>query len=376
MYNSKPEVIVIQLWEGAVSDIYDRLRERLDMFPQGFPRTESGVELEILRRLFTPSQAELMFGLRPFPEKVADIAERVGKDKAELAEALYEMSRKGLIMRCKGPDNELYYSLIPWVVGIWEFQLKNLTPENIELFEKYFEEGMAPLQQKLKMGGFRVIPVEKEIEGTTEIQPYESVSKILESQTRFAVAECICRKESRMLGKGCDKLLETCLSFGAAADFYIENGLGREISKEEAKQILLKAEEQGLVHCSTNSAGSKTFICNCCGCCCKYLAIVTKYGNPQAIVKSNYYATKDQKTCINCGICVERCQVNAIRTEKDVIIIDKEKCIGCGVCASTCPTKSIKMIRKPPEEASPIFPSGKTLLQALGKETGKTFPFA
>ena len=78
-----------------MSNVYERLRERLDMFPQGFPKTESGVELEILRRLFTPNEAEIMLHLRPFPEKVADIAERAGTDKTELGETLYDMSRRG-----------------------------------------------------------------------------------------------------------------------------------------------------------------------------------------------------------------------------------------------------------------------------------------
>ena len=358
-----------------MSNFYEKLRERLDMFPQGFPKTESGVELEILQHLFTPNEAEIMLHLRPFPEKVADIAERAGKDKTELGETLYDMSKRGLILRYTAPDNELYYFLIPWVIGIWEFQLNNLTQENIKLYEKYFEEGVVPAQRNRKVGEFRVIPVEKEIEGDTEIQPYEMVSQIIESNTRFAVADCICRKEARMLGKGCDHLLETCLSLGASADFYIENGLGREISKEEAKEILLKAEEDGLIHCSTNSAGNKAFICNCCGCCCKYLALVTKYGNPNAIARSNYYAVIDQETCTDCGTCVERCQVNAIRSENDYTVIEKDRCIGCGLCASACTTGSITMVHKSPQEASLIFSRGKEMLQAMGKETGKVYPF-
>jgi len=359
-----------------MSDVYERLRERLDMFPQRFPKTKSGVELEILQHLFAPDEAEITLYLRPFPpENAPAIAERTGKDKTKLAETLYDMSRRGLIMRYKAPDNEFYYALIPWVVGIWEFQLNNLTPENIELYEKYFEEGMVPLGRNRKLGGLRVIPVEKQIEGSTEIHPYEKVSQIIDSHTRFAVADCICRKENRMLGKGCDKLLEACMSFGPSADFYIENGMGREISKEEAKKILLKAEEEGLIHCSINTAGSKAFICNCCGCCCKSLANLTKYGNLQAVVRSNYYATKDQDTCNACGTCVDRCQVNAIKFVNDETVIDRDRCIGCGLCASTCPTESITMARKSPQEVSAVFSSNKELLQAMGKETGKAYPF-
>ena len=51
-----------------MSEIYEKLRERLDMFPQGFPRTESGVEMKILRELFTPEEAQIMLFLRPSPE--------------------------------------------------------------------------------------------------------------------------------------------------------------------------------------------------------------------------------------------------------------------------------------------------------------------
>jgi electron transport complex protein RnfB len=152
-----------------MSNVYERLRERLDMFPQGFPKTESGVELEILEHLFSPDEAEIMLHLRPFPpESVATIAERAGKDKAELGETLYGMSKRGLVMRYTAPDNELYFALIPWVVGIWELQLNNLTQENIRLYEKYFEEGMVPSQRNRTLGGLRVIPVEKEVEGPTK----------------------------------------------------------------------------------------------------------------------------------------------------------------------------------------------------------------
>jgi electron transport complex protein RnfB len=243
-----------------MTTVYEKLRDRLDMFPQGFARTESGVELEILKRLFSPEEAEIMLHLKPMPEKVADIARKTGKNEKKLGEMLYDMSKRGLIMRRRAPDKEMYYFLIPWMIGIYEHQLNNLSKENVELFEKYYHEGMAPNWKDRKTGMVRVIPVQKEIEGKTEIQPYEKVSEIIEKHTRFAVADCICRKIGKIQGHSCDKLMEACLSFGPGADFYIENGIGREITKDEAKKILAKAEEDGLVHCSTNKAGTKNFI--------------------------------------------------------------------------------------------------------------------
>jgi len=243
-----------------MATVYEKLRDRLDMFPQGFAKTESGVELEILKRLFKPEEAEIMLHLKPMPEKLADIAQRTGKDEKKMGEMLYDMSKRGLIMRWQAPDKEMYYFLIPWAIGIYEYQLNNLSKENVELFEKYYHEGMVPNWKDRKTGMVRVIPVQKEIEGRTEIQPYEMVSEIIEKHTKFAVADCICRKIGKMQGHGCGKLLEACMSFGSGADFYIENGIGREITKDEAKKILAKAEEDGLIHCSTNKAGTKTFI--------------------------------------------------------------------------------------------------------------------
>jgi electron transport complex protein RnfB len=243
-----------------MADVYEKLQERLDKFPQGFPKTESGVELEILKRLFAPDEAEIMLHLKPLPEKLSSIAQRTGRDETELGKKLHDMSKRGLIMRWQAPDKAMYYFMIPWVIGIFEFQLNNLTRENVDLFEKYHEEGMVLSAKDRKVGFLRVIPVEKEIQGKTEIHPYEQVSQIIESHTKFAVADCICRKIEKMKGHGCGKLMEACMSFGPAAEFYIGNGIGREITKEEAKEILEKAEEDGLIHCSSNQSGNKIFI--------------------------------------------------------------------------------------------------------------------
>jgi electron transport complex protein RnfB len=234
---------------------------------------------------------------------------------------------------------------------------------------------MVPERRRSRTPGFRVIPIEREIRASTEVRTYEKVSEIIESSRRFAVADCICRKEARMMGHGCDKLLEACMTFDLAADYYIENGLGREISKKEAHEILLEAEKSGLVHHSSNHKGNKMFICNCCGCCCKALAHLNKYHNPAAVAHSDYYAVVDAESCTACETCVDRCQVNAVRMEGDVSIIARDRCIGCGLCASTCPTGSITMARKKAGEASMIFESQDDLMQAIAKEKNKTYPF-
>jgi len=261
------------------------------------------------------------------------------------------------------------------MVGIWEFQLNRLNKENIPLYEKFYQEGIVASAKGRSVGGFRVIPVEQEIRDDKEIQPYEQVSEIIEANSKFAVADCICRKESELMGDKCDKLLEACMTFGFAADYYIENGMAREISKEEAKQILIKAEEDGLVHCSSNHKGEKIFICNCCGCHCKALAFITKHDQPGLITQSNYYAAVDADTCESCETCTDRCQVDAIEIKDEVASITHASCIGCGLCVSTCPTGSISMIHKQPDSLSHIFADANDLIQARAKDADKAFPF-
>ncbi|MBM3120298.1 MAG: 4Fe-4S dicluster domain-containing protein, partial [Chloroflexi bacterium] len=110
-------------------------------------------------------------------------------------------------------------------------------------------------------------------------------------------------------------------------------------------------------------------------CCCKALASITKYDSPGFIARSNYYATKDVDTCTTCGTCVERCQVGAVHFKNDLTVINRERCIGCGLCVSTCPTGSISMVKKSPGEASAVFSDELEMLQAIGKEKGKQYPF-
>jgi len=358
-----------------MTQAHEILRERLDMFPQGFPKTKSGVELKILEKLFSADEAEMALSLKPYPEPVSVIAERMNRNESDAGQILYDMSKRGLILRFKESEESVYYFLSPWMVGIWEFQLNRLDKENIPLYEQFYQEGIVASAKNRSIGGFRVIPVEKEIRDDKEIQPYEQVSGIIEANTKFAVADCICRKEAEIMGDKCDKLLEACMMFGLAADYYIENGLAREISKEEAKEILFKAEEDGLVHCSSNHKGDKIFICNCCGCHCKALAFITKHEMPGLISSSNYYATVDADTCDGCETCIDRCQVDAIGMEDDVAVITYDKCIGCGLCVSTCPSESISMTHKQPDALSHIFADDEDLIQARARDTGKVYPF-
>ena len=119
-----------------MSDVFTRLAKKLDKLPQGFPPTESGVELRILRKIFSPEDAETALSLKAIPEKAERIARRLGKSVEETRSVLEEMANKGQIvaMQWRGARR---YSLAPFIVGIFEFQLPYIDRELAELCEEY-----------------------------------------------------------------------------------------------------------------------------------------------------------------------------------------------------------------------------------------------
>ena len=332
------------------NDIYERLRGFLDTLPTGFPTTPTGVELRILKKLFTPEEAELTMNLRSEPEELSQIAARLGKKESELAAKLEDMAQKGLIFRVRQGD-QVKYQAFQFMIGIYEFQLKSLDSEFSQMFEEYlpyFGMSLGPIKTKQ----LRVIPVESAVKALPGVAPYNKIRELVKQQNLISVAECICRKEQKLLGKECNRPKETCLGFGKFARFYIDNKLGRLITADEAMKILDLAEESGLVLSPTNAQELES-ICCCCSCCCPILKAVKLLPKSKYVVSSYYQAKIDPDLCSDCGLCIERCQVDAIKEEDGHSEIKDEKCIGCGLCVTTCPQEAISLMARPGMEAPP-----------------------
>jgi ferredoxin len=345
-------------------EIYQKLREHLDQLQGPFPATESGVELKILKKLFTPEQARLAMQLKHLPEPPAVIAARAGMPEAEAAEKLELMARQGSLFRLRAGDKVFYYA-IPFVVGIYEFHLNSLDRELAELMEEYFPD----LRKKWAVSQtkqMRVIPIAEAVPAGVSIAPYQRVRELVESNERFAVAQCICRKEEGLLGRKCNRPQETCLTFGPGADYYIENGLGRKITKEVALKILDMAEENALVLCPGNSQ-TLTNICCCCSCCCGVLKSLKAQPRPADAIDSAFSAKVAPDLCTACGLCLDRCQMEAIK-EGDSFEVDLARCIGCGLCVTTCPAEAITLQPRPTQTTPPLHYIEATL--TIMKERG------
>ncbi len=326
-----------------MSEVYQRLAQHLDNLPGGFPVTDSGVELRILKRLFTPREAEIAVALSMVPEPAEAIAERLKMNASNMAQLLESMSKKGLIFSMHKQGQDLYMAA-QFVVGIWEYHVNDLDEELIKDVNEYLPHLMQKVWMKQKTKQLRVIPISKSVAAEMSIMPYEEAEKIIQKQSKIVVAPCICRKEHNIMGKGCGKLLEACLIFGSGAYYYEKNGLGRSISQDQAQDILNKASEAGLVLQPGNSQKPSN-ICLCCGCCCQILKNLKDLDQPVKAVHSNFYAAVNQENCTACDICKDRCQMDAITVE-DTAQIDLQRCIGCGLCVVSCDFEAMCLVEK------------------------------
>jgi len=330
-----------------MNDIYERLRNRLEMMATGYPATANGVEIKILQQLFTEPDAELFLKMVPRPETVQQVALRVGDDVKEMAMRLENMARRGLIFRVK-EDETIRYFPVPFIVGIYEFQLNNLNMPLLKDISQYYLTGLGATFHGQKTPHLRSIPINAEIVADRPVAPYDDAVAIIKRKSRIAVAECFCRKAVRMYGKTCVHPTETCLQFESFADYYVENGMARYISTDEALAILKQSEAEGLVIHILNSQKVEAMCC-CCSCCCGMLISLKIFPSPALAVKSNYFCLFDEALCTQCGICVKRCTVGVFKIKNEKIEFHAERCIGCGLCVNTCPVDALKLQKKPEE---------------------------
>ncbi|MDY0360593.1 MAG: 4Fe-4S binding protein [Desulforegulaceae bacterium] len=364
-------------------NIYKKLANHLDSLPGGYPETKSGVEIKILKLLFTREEAKTALLLNLIAENCKTIAFRADKSVEETFEILEQMASKGLILRNKEKNKEPKYMALQYVVGIWEFQVNRLTPKLLEYMEEHIPH-LLDVKTWKKNPQMRTIPIGESIDNSLKVMTYENAYELVEKKENFVISPCICRMEMRLQGKGCNKPIETCISFGDEEDFYVKNNIGRRATKQEVLDVLKLANKKGLVLQPSNGKDIH-WLCCCCGCCCGILRTVKTYPKPSHILSSPFRAVVSNDSCTGCKLCLKRCPMDAIEIKDKKVKIDYDKCIGCGLCVSTCPSKTLKLERKPkgtyPKVSQNIVTSslktlharGKTSPMELSKMIGKSF---
>ncbi|MEW6332862.1 MAG: 4Fe-4S binding protein [Thermodesulfobacteriota bacterium] len=352
-----------------MSEVYEKLREKLDDMGTGFPATESGIEIKILKKLFSEADAELFLLLSPMLESPESVAARLNLPLRDTAAHLEAMAGRGLLFR-QVKDDAARYAAVPFVVGIYEFQLNTVDESLARDVNEYYHDALGKSFAAWSTPVMRTIPINTELVTEWPIAPYEDVMKILDSQKAIAVAPCICRTVAKKVGRGCDKPMEACFLFGSHARFYVDNGMGRYVTKEEAKAIARKNEAAALVMQPFNAQYTGG-MCSCCGDCCGILGSLKKQDSPAAAVKSNYYAEVDGDQCSGCEACLDRCQMEAIEIIDDKAVIDLARCIGCGLCISTCPTSAMRLMKKSEDRQYVPPETGMETYLRIARERGK-----
>ena len=328
-------------------DRYRKLQQQLDQYSMGFPATDSGIEIKILKKLFSEEDAGLFLQMTPLLETAGEIAARLAGSEAETLEKLEALAARGLLFRLV-KDGTAKFGAIPFVHGLLEFQVNRLDRELAALVRRYFREGFGKALNASAAGFLRTIPVQKSLEVTHRIAAYDDAARILEKNAaRIVVTDCICRKAAGLMDKGCGKPLEVCFMFGSMGQYYLDHNMGRRVELEDALNLLTEAREAGLV---TQPASSQNpgGMCNCCGDCCGPLSALNRHPKPAEIVFSNYFAQVDLETCTGCGLCEERCQMGAITYSADTCAeINLDRCIGCGLCVTSCADEALSLVKKP-----------------------------
>ncbi|OGN91756.1 MAG: hypothetical protein A2Y88_07690, partial [Chloroflexi bacterium RBG_13_48_10] len=281
---------------------YKRLAERLDTLPNGFPPSDDGSELRLLAKLFTSEEATLASQLRIVLESSTQIAERLGFDHTPTRQILKSMAHQGLI-RAGKVEGGLGYGLLPFVVGIYENQLGNLDEELARLFEDYYQSSF-PKVLAVQPAIHRVVPVGESIKMNMQVAPYESAAGIIEQAQSWGVQDCICRVQTRLIGKPCNHPVDMCMVMSPAQDAFTNSNEIKALTKEEAYATLHRADQAGLVHSVSNNQRGDWYICNCCTCSCGILRGMAELGIANVIASSAFIITVDDTLCNACGLCV------------------------------------------------------------------------
>lgn len=335
-----------------MSIFYQKLAEQLDKIPNGFPKTKSGVELKILKKLFSPEEAKLASSLSLELQTIKTISENNNAVEAEVKILLIGMVKKGLIELKKEEGKGLVFCLIPFVVGFYERQNAKIDKEFAKLFEDYYNEAFHKIMM-VDPSVHRIIPIEKSIPVNIDVMPYEKASTYLDNAKSWGVLNCICRVQKKLIGQACKHTLENCIVFSDKENAFNRTDDIKAISKQEALKILAESDKEGLVHSTNNAQKDVSYICNCCSCSCGVLQGIAKYGNLNSVARSDFYAVVDEELCNACEICVDRCQFNALEILDDVCSINTSFCFGCGLCVTTCISGALSLQKKNSEEITP-----------------------
>jgi Pyruvate/2-oxoacid:ferredoxin oxidoreductase delta subunit len=349
----------------------------------GVPWSE---EMEkILKALYSDEEAQILLVFNgPYLDRFTaqKIAKKIKRSVEEIEPKLVEMARTQRVFSAT-KDGTTTYSMFPLLPGLFELYFSNherASKEEKEVlkifteeYEKYYDKGnivktfrssypfmrifveQEAIEETLNRGKGKLVEVDQEVDHIkNKILPFEQVKNLIEKSRRISVMDCACRTHMKLHNDGVpmnDYPINVCMTFNAFADYALDYGFGRELTKGDALKTLTAAAKAGLVHTTQNVTDKTTFICNCDRDCCVMLRGIRQFNDPNVVATSNFLPEYDKSNCIFCLTCTELCPMQVIEfldegSEEQCISIDFKRCIGCGVCAFNCPEEALTMVKK------------------------------
>jgi Pyruvate/2-oxoacid:ferredoxin oxidoreductase delta subunit len=359
--------------------------------PVRYPKTKSGVEIEILKSFFDVDDAQIALHLDHVPRSAAEIQERMKSSglsggalptAADLDKQLDRLAVKGGVFPTQR-DGTVKYSLHPLVAGMYEIacatRMKEgtLTKEFLDSCSTYTHSRFGIEMLAIDKRAFRTIPIEVSLTPEHGVATYDQLERLIDESTAYGVLDCICKVDKEMNGHPCNRTArrDTCMAFNDYAEFGVKHGYLTKKTKEEMLAIARLSQKEGLVLQPENTS-RPNFICACCDDCCGFLHLLKAVPRPVDFASSNFHAAVNANACKGCGTCVKRCHMEAVVVKNKKARVDLARCIGCGVCVPTCKPGAIQLVKKA-KEVKPLedFPAyladldGHRLnnLQKLGK---------
>ncbi|MFC1823879.1 ATP-binding protein [Thermodesulfobacteriota bacterium] len=337
-------------------------QELYEQLAEGINAKGSEIITKIFRKLATPEEARLLLAASP-PKSAAELAVELGMVEEKVEEMATNLFQRGLMFKSKKPGAKRYYRVrnamqFHDATVLWPDIPKDLLDDWLEYTEKDMSKFLKSIPKHPDQALGRVLPIDVAVYKHNKILASEDCRSYIENARSIAVTKCTCR----VIGRKCDNPLEVCLQLDKGADYAIDRGTGRAVTKEEAMEIIRKSEEAGLVHKMDNRTTDIYMLCNCCKCCCVDWSSAEACSIPVA-GPSRFRAKVDPELCNACGTCVDRCLFDAVQLaegDSETAEIDPEECHGCGNCVITCPEEAIVLeeIRKPdfiPDHAPGVF---------------------
>ena len=302
-----------------------------------FEIPEAGVE--IIDQILTQQEQEILLLLKPgesySESRLKDvILQNAFADNARKADAIIrELFHRGVLNRT--PDGK------DFCTGTFYGRLDIFATDEAEAYDRLSRRQKERLDHWY-FGAYLdwINSLDKQHPTDDEVLPLEDVLAWIDQRTDTPyLADCDCRR----LIQNCDNPVNTCITYRTAPNSFVKRGLVKPITKEEAKEVVRRADRQGLIH-TVNSGG----ICSCCTDCCYLFRAAQSRDSVGVWPAVTYQIQVDNKKCVNCKACISRCRFSVLSSDGEKMVADTRNhtCVGCGLCATVCPVKALSVEKR------------------------------